>query len=202
MDSQSHLLFGQVILEKLDLPREYVDWAVSPDIDMKCLHRYLNHRFSSVSSTFSKFSTARPDLPTNNKIAIATMITSHFYLDMFSGPIWCWGIYAPAIDTPPSILSEYLKDKNYYLEKNPDIADQLWKDSLKLFETHLNPSTIEQLISSFVCELGNYTPFLFPRFNYAYKHLEDFVGHSISRIACGNVTAVYFSFLQRFFDKF
>lgn len=109
MDWKSHRLFGGVLLEKIGKDPNYDSWSLAPDVDMGPLHRWHRHRFSVVNDIYkdgmnmchpapegATEQTSDKKLEHNiDRDAVVLCVTSHFYLDMFSGYIAPFGILYP-----------------------------------------------------------------------------------------------------------
>ena len=115
MDTETHLIAAKIICDRCQIPQEYAQWAMAPDMDLGWgIHRHTYHRFSMLRWIEDRFSNELCCLPTENTTAIATMVASHLYLDMFAGPVWCWNDVFPAMYTPCEIIKEFAS-KNYFL---------------------------------------------------------------------------------------
>lgn len=117
MDWKSHRLFGGVLLEKIGKDINYDSWSLAPDVDIGPLHRWYRHRFSVINEickegvdichptsdeitaeqigTKIKAHNEKSSVSNIDKDAVVLCITSHFYLDMFSGYIAPFGILYP-----------------------------------------------------------------------------------------------------------
>jgi len=109
MDTKSHLIFGEEICRYFDWSEDYAQWAIAPDMDMGFLHRYYRHRFSTLEAIYKEYPKISHGIPTKDKQIIGTLILSHFYLDIFNGPIFCWGIWLPANHVPPEMTDDLLR---------------------------------------------------------------------------------------------
>ena len=117
MDSNSHRLFGRVLLEKVGGERTLEIWSNAPDIDMNFLHRYERHRFGVIKKTYKEYfmtyaynSLASPGTIVEQPTAeIAMCIASHLYLDIFNGWIFPFGFWH-VVKPNDTILREVLKD--------------------------------------------------------------------------------------------
>ena len=148
MDSRSHKLFAGILLEAVRKDISYESWGESPDMDMKFFHRWWRHRFSVMNKIyregFSKYQvismedaarcvvTGRQHLHKTDieekvdKNAIALCITSHFYLDIFNGWVFPFGIFYPVLPKN-TIVAEVLDDIN-----NPKLViDELYRLGFK-----------------------------------------------------------------------
>jgi len=91
MDTKSHLIFGKEICRYFDWSEDYASWALAPDIDTAFLHRYWRHHFAAIKELYKEYPKVNHGVPIENRKAIGTLILSHFYLDIFNAPIFCWG---------------------------------------------------------------------------------------------------------------
>lgn len=145
MDSGTHQLLGELICTRCNIESEYVQWSLMPDKDLQTgIHRYTYHRFSELAAMTRLFRTDNTIpvsvefVPGEDACAIAALVASHLYLDMFAGPVWCWGSLFPAFNTPPEIVREY-KNKNYYLVSNlsQEAVYELHEGVQSVFENEL-----------------------------------------------------------------
>jgi hypothetical protein len=131
MDWRSHRLFGGILLNKLEKDLNYDSWSLGPDTDIGPLHRWYRHRFSvlneicrdsmeichPISSETSEGQIGTQMLDKKGSVrsidkdAVALCITSHFYLDMFSGYIAPFGILYP-ICPHKTVTKNMLENKN------------------------------------------------------------------------------------------
>jgi len=205
MDARSHILFGTTILSKCNLGPAYALWSTTPDTDLWSLqHRYKRHRFSVLPKIYSESITLNPSLPKSDKIAIALMILSHFYLDIFNGYIFCWGLRCPSIHIPPHVTSEYIDDLNYNLLHNkPDEAiETFFAKSESLFNTLPTMST-DEAFTFLLGDLTRYTRVL-PTPHRAIQNLQSFANATIAyspKAYTLSFTSKYYSFLNAFFQK-
>ena len=109
MDTKSHLIFGEEICRYFDWSEDYASWAVAPDIDTAFLHRYWRHRFAAIKELYKEYPKVNHGVPIENKKAIGTLLLSHFYLDIFNAPIFCWGVWLPANHIPPEMTDDLLR---------------------------------------------------------------------------------------------
>lgn len=122
MDTKSHLIFGEEICKYFDYSEDYASWAIAPDVDACFLHRYYRHRFSVLEAIYKEYPKVAHGVPTKDKRIIGTLILSHFYLDIFNGPIFCWGLWLPACHIPPEMTDDLLnlmikeQEKKFYEE--------------------------------------------------------------------------------------
>ena len=131
MDTKSHLIFGEEICRYFDWSEDYAQWAIAPDMDMSFLHRYYRHRFSTLEAIYKEYPKIAHGIPIKDKQIIGTLILSHFYLDIFNGPIFCWGIWFPASHIPPEMTDDLLnliikeQEKKFYEESRKRFKDIL-----------------------------------------------------------------------------
>lgn len=206
MDSLSHILFGTSILSKCNLDTAYAPWSNAPDIDLyTLLHRYTFHRFSNLDKLQTKFTILNPSIPHTDKTAISIAILSHFYLDIFNGFIFCWGLRCPSLHVPPHIATEYIDDFNYNLlhNKSDEASETFYSKSQSLFDT-LPTMTTDEAFTFLISNLARYTPFR-PTPNRAISHLQSFTNTTIHYIPGSFAlpfTSKYYSFLNSFFEKY
>ena len=206
MDAKSHILFGTALLEKCDLDTAYAPWSTTPDSDLWSFqHRYKRHRFYCLDKIFSESVITNPSLPKSDKCGIALMIASHFYLDIFNGFIFCWGLRCPSLHVPQHIASEYIDDLNYNLLNNkPDEAiETFYAKSEYLFST-LPAMTTDEAFTFLIGDISRYTPFR-PTPYKAISRLQSFANSTIHYIPGSyaiSFTSKYYSFLNSFFEKY
>jgi hypothetical protein len=135
MDWRSHRLFGGLLLEKIGKDINYDSWSLVPDVDIGPLHRWHRHRFSVMSSIYTEgLYVCRKILEERHidrvkirmqitdeegsaiendkdKDAIVLCVTSHFYLDMFSGFIAPFGILYPIFPNK-TVTRDILENEN------------------------------------------------------------------------------------------
>lgn len=200
MDGRSHVIFGKVILEKAGLPTEYYEWATAPDIDLEFLHRYARHRFSVIDKIYKEFRQIHPDIPCKNKEAVTLCIVSHFFLDLYNFPIWCWGLPFFASHIPPQLTHEFFeKDKNIYF----DLPPEFYSKSERIFRKEIPETSSDALINYFLTALSRHT-FLGGRPKKAAKYITKFIGREFEYkpYLISDVSIEYFIFLNNFFKKF
>jgi hypothetical protein len=206
MDWQSHTIFGEVLLDRCELPVEYVGWATAPDIDLDKkifgipLHRYWRHRFTTLPQIFTEYLTLHPSALTENKTAIALCITSHFYLDIFNGWIFAWNFKPPAIHMPSAVVQEYARDLNAnLLDANAEEQQIFFKESQTVFEEVPNLN-VTDAFSALLTELSRFTSWgATPEV--AAVLIKDFCGLGISfnqSIILSSLTTRYYNFLSSF----
>ena len=157
MDTGTHLIFGTTICHRLSISEDYACWSLAPDMDLDTgVHRYTHHRIACLAEIEAAYRNTHPNAPTEDKQAIAALIASHLYLDMFAGPVWCWGSLFPAMHTPPQIILEY-KNRNYYLVPylSQEAVANLHDSSQQIFELELPASfTAAEFVAYVLQELA------------------------------------------------
>jgi hypothetical protein len=204
MDGTSHLIFAEVVLKKCGLDQACVPWALAPDMDLHVgKHRYTYHRISVLKEIEKAYATTAA-IPRDDKMAIAVAVLSHIYLDMFAGPVWCWGWLLPAMKTPPQVLGEY-KNLNLYLISNlkPEAIVELYEGERRLFDEQL-PATMppEGFITYALDALVWATVFgrLFKKGGL--NALSAYVGSTVQEsFLDATLTGAYYVFLDGFFRK-
>lgn len=133
MDWKSHGIFGGVLLDKIGKDINYNSWSLAPDIDIGPLHRWHRHRFSVINEIYkdgmgicqpiseeisseqikTKIQTPNEKGLVSNvdKDAVVLCVTSHFYLDVFSGYIAPFGILYPIFPSK-TVTRNILENKN------------------------------------------------------------------------------------------
>jgi len=173
MDATSHRLLGEYLCEYFGYPKEYAEWAVAPDMDLPFLHRFWRHRFTTFESIYSEFSYMHPSVPKGSKIAVGVMLCSHFLLDIYNAPLFCWGIFFPASHIPPELFKEYLEG-DYPLS-------ELHKEELKCFVQHIKPKSASEFMNGVIELLASHTPFISKRrVQKARRAVEDFCAVSLT----------------------
>jgi len=173
MDATSHRLLGKHLCEYFGYPEEYAEWSVAPDIDLPFLHRFWRHRFSTFESIYNEFAYMHPSVPKGSKIAIGVMLCSHFLLDIYNAPLFCWGVFLPASHIPPELLKEYLEG-DYPLS-------ELHKEEVKCFVQHIKPKSASAFMSGVIELLAMHTPFISKRrVRKAKKCVENFCSVSLT----------------------
>lgn len=206
MDTKSHIVFGTTLLSKCNLDPAYAQWTPTPDMDLWSIqHRYTFHRFSVLQKILSQALRLNPNLPKEDKLSIALMITSHFYLDIFNSWIFCWGLRCPSIHVPPHLAKEYLEDLHYSLLHNEsnEAIETFYAKSESLFNS-LPTMTTDEAFTFLIGELARYTPFR-PTPNKAISHLQSFTNstiHYFPKAYTLSFTSKYYSFLNSFFEKY
>ena len=205
MDGRSHEILGKCILERCNLDINYTPWSVVPDDDIHkfngVLHRFYRHRFSTIKYSF----TEHEELLENDKVAIALMITSHYWLDMFNAPIFCWGVWWPSAKMSPQIVDEIKQDKNFKLieDKPEDVQEYFYKKSEKLFNDYIPEMNINEAFSFLIGDLARNTPKA--KSNSAIKHISTFTNVDINYTPDTFVlrtAGVYYLFLDKFLQEY
>ena len=122
MDWRSHRLFGGVLLKKVGKDLNYDSWSLAPDVDIGPLHRWHRHRFSVLNEICrdgmdichpisDAIGHNEKRIDNIDKDAVALCVTSHFYLDMFSGYIAPFGILYP-ICPDKTVTKDILENRN------------------------------------------------------------------------------------------
>jgi hypothetical protein len=109
MDSKSHELFAQVLLNVVDehsvSPKI---WGNAPDVDMNFLHRWYRHRISVLPDIYKEnLKDCKPE--TLDKDAIVLCVISHLYLDLFNGIVFPFGAWHP-IYPENTVLNDVLNN--------------------------------------------------------------------------------------------
>lgn len=132
MDSESHLIFGEEICKYFGWSEDYVLWATAPDMDMGFLHRYYRHRFVALEELYKEYPKIVSGIPIESKKIIGTLILSHFYLDIFNGPLFCWGIWLPVKHIPPEMTDDLLnlivtrQEEKFYADSRKQLRNILF----------------------------------------------------------------------------
>ena len=142
MDWASHRLLGSHLCEWFSFGDDYVEWSIAPDIDARFLHRYWRHRFVTFKDIYKEFS-EHPSVPTENKVAIATLICSHFLLDIYTAPLFCFGFYFPSSHIPPEFIKELLEEEKYP-------KDELLTKEEIIFSQFIRPPTPEMFMNGVI----------------------------------------------------
>ena len=209
MDTKSHLMFGQVLLNCCKQDISYAEWATAPDIDFDkklfsiLLHRYWRHRISTLPEIFAEYSAKYPSALTEDKIAIALCILSHLYLDIFNGWVFCWGFSYPATHMSSNVIKEYARDLNqnlldHYTEKQ----QTFFNESQTIFE-QIPPLRNTDAFLALLSELvrftsGGVTP------QKATTQINSFTGLNLTYNSLPILTPIttrYYNFLKSFFQE-
>jgi len=205
MDYKSHIIFGEIILQKCHIDKSYALWATAPDMDLKTgIHRYTYHNFKAILEIISEFKKQYPEAPIENITGIVIAILSHFYLDAFTAPIFCWNTHYASLDIPPSILKEYINFNIYLIPELPDEAlHELYTKSTEIYQEDFPEIlSVDEFISFVINELAKMCIFgIIYKFG-VYRNLEKLIGRKITRIPVqSQMTMNFYNFLNEFFKK-
>jgi len=153
MDWASHRLLGEYLCSHFGFPQEYVEWSIAPDIDRSVMHRYWRHRFTTFKDLYKEFSEQNPSVPTQNKVAIATLICSHFLLDIYTAPLFCFGFYFPSSHIPPEFIKELLEEEKYP-------KDELLVKEEMIFTQFIRPRSEEMFMNGVIELLAEHARFV------------------------------------------
>lgn len=193
MDWRSHRLFGGVLLDKIGKDLNYDSWSLAPDIDIGPLHRWHRHRFSvmeqickegmemchPISDTMATEQIGTKERVQNDKRsnlelldnidkdAVVLCVTSHFYLDMFSGHIAPFGILYP-IFSGRTVTKDIVENKNgpkilIKELKNLPITDEFStkfyggsRTIMNELVSDMSMFSLEEMVSIFVYRMSTY----------------------------------------------
>ena len=197
MDTKSHLIFGEEICKYFDWSEDYAQWATAPDMDMGFLHRYYRHRFSMLEAIYREYPKISHGIPTKDKKIIGTLILSHFYLDIFNGPIFCWGIWLPASHIPPEMTDDLL---NLIIKEQ---EKKFYEESCKSFKDILSHySSQNEFCGSLLNTLRLATVWLpYFKFRDALNHFKKFTGWKDFPL-CGDERYSSYYFLLKYHFKY
>ncbi|RLF12726.1 MAG: hypothetical protein DRJ69_00555, partial [Thermoprotei archaeon] len=146
-------------------------------------------------SIYNEFAYMHPSVPKGSKIAIGVMLCSHFLLDIYNAPLFCWGVFLPASHIPPELLKEYLEG-DYPLS-------ELHKEEVKCFVHHIKPKSASEFMNGVIELLAMHTPFISKRrVQKARKFVEDFCSVSLTETcSLREFDDAFFEMLNEFFAE-
>jgi hypothetical protein len=168
MDSKSHELFAQVLLDHVGNTNTPSSWGIAPDIDLNFLHRWYRHRISVLPKIYQEnLIGGKPD-PVEDKDAITLCIVSHLYLDIFNGLVFPFGAWHPIVPNntiiqdvlsdleQPNMLIEDLKNLSGYFTFN-EMFYQESKGIMQEFALNLKTQDIPTFTKILVSRLALYS---------------------------------------------
>ena len=191
MDSKSHELFAKVLLEYTGR-KTSPKWGMSPDMDLKFLHRWYRHRISKLPEIYREFEYSVINSCEYDKDDITLCIISHLYLDIFNSWIFPFGIWHP-VYPENTVINEVLDDLHEPNELIKDLetltgfnifSDMFYKESegiFKEFINDLNIKYIESIIEIMVARLAFHSESIFGGFIYvkAMKDISKFTNNKM-----------------------
>lgn len=180
MDGKSHVLFAESLLRcvRARKPKTYAEsWACAPDADFGLLHRWRLHRFSVLPKIYETTLKSLPTAaPADDKNAICVCIASHFLLDMFNAPLYCFGLPFVTKRLPKEAPKELLRDLSKITFSPPP---QFHDDEQRLFGEYFkrNHLTAAELTHAIIVVLAEHTCPATPNLERrAFRHVLDFDG--------------------------
>jgi len=197
MDTESHLIFGEEICRYFGWSEDYTSWAVAPDIDVGFLHRYHRHRFSTLESLYKEYPKLVNGIPMEDKKIIGTLILSHFYLDIFNAPIFCWGFWLPASNIPPEMTDDLLE---IAITKQ---KDEFYEKSRKCFRNILSHYHDGEEFSGALLNSLRLSTYWLPSFMFLknLKYFKGFTGYERISLASDERYNSYYFFLKSYFKN-
>lgn len=149
MEKSGHRKFGKAICERFDIPIEYKEWTIAPDLRFiwvterqnRYLHRFTYHGMDNVKSVIEK-SIEKDILPYEDKYSneVLTLVASHTFADLFNGPIIPSYPNNYKFKWVPGHKRKYLK----VALNDPDNLDDFFENLLSLYR-HPEELTINMI---------------------------------------------------------